>query len=52
LYCDGFGCNSSSDTATILIKSGFKKGLVRVFLGGFSQWKETGYPIEGSKVTR
>ena len=52
LYCDGFGCKSSSAAASILIKSGFKKGLVRVFPGGFSQWKEAGYPIEGSKVTR
>jgi len=52
LYCQGLGCGSASVAAGILIKNGFKKGLVRVFLGGFEEWKAAGYPTEEAKVIR
>ena len=46
IYCQGPACESSSAAASILIKNGFKKGLVRVFLDGFEQWERAGYPTE------
>jgi len=46
IYCQEPGCGSASSAAGILIKNGFKKGLVRVFHGGFHEWKNAGYPTE------
>lgn len=49
LYCSGPGCESSSVAAGILIKNGFKQGLIRVFEGGLSEWKQAGLPADGGE---
>lgn len=46
IYCQDPDCRLSPIAAGVLIKNDFKKGLVRVFSGGFEQWKEADYPIE------
>jgi len=43
-YCDGDDCGSSEDLAYDLQGEGFMK--IFVFVGGWSEWKETGYFIE------
>ena len=43
-YCSGKGCDSSMELAELLLDSGYRK--VKVFYGGWQQWKDAGYPIE------
>jgi len=43
VYCSGFGCPDSFDLAQQLLKAGFVD--VRVFEGGFPQWRDAGLPI-------
>lgn len=50
LYCHSPGCGTSSVAARKLIKNGFKKGLVRVFSGGFQEWEEAAYPVEKQRL--
>lgn len=44
IYCNGFGCPDSFDLGVILIKEGFQN--VRVFEGGFPQWRDAGRLLE------
>jgi rhodanese-related sulfurtransferase len=43
-YCDGIGCESSLELAEVLLDSGYKD--VKVFYGGWREWKDTGHPVE------
>ena len=45
-YCDGEECNSSIELATKLLGAGFTN--VKVFFGGWNQWKEHHREIEAS----
>jgi rhodanese-related sulfurtransferase len=44
IYCSGYGCPDSFDLALLLQGEGFTD--VRVFEGGFPQWRDAGNPIE------
>lgn len=43
LYCNGFGCPDSFDLGVILLGAGFAE--VRVFEGGYPQWRDAGRPL-------
>lgn len=45
VYCNGFDCHDSNDLAGRLIKAGYTS--VYVFLGGFPEWKDAEYAVEG-----
>jgi len=47
VYCSGFDCHDSMDVGGRLIKAGYAN--VYVYLGGFPEWKDAGYAIEGVK---
>jgi len=44
-YCSGFGCPDSFDLGVRLIGSGFLD--VRVFEGGYPEWRDAGLPVSG-----
>ena len=44
-YCDGIGCNASTQTAMKLLQLGFQ---VRELIGGLDWWKRDGYPTHWS----
>lgn len=44
-YCSGFGCPDSFDLGMQLIDAGYLD--VRVFEGGFPEWRDAGLPIAG-----
>jgi rhodanese-related sulfurtransferase len=44
VYCDGAECNSSIELALKLMDSGFMN--VKVFFGGWQEWKSAGLPSE------
>lgn len=44
LYCNGYGCPDSFDLGLQLIKAGYQD--VRVFEGGFPEWRDAGLPVE------
>jgi rhodanese-related sulfurtransferase len=44
-YCSGFGCPDSFDLGVRLIESGYLD--VRVFEGGYPEWRDAGLPIAG-----
>ena len=44
-YCSGFGCPDSFDLGMTLINSGYLD--VRVFEGGFPEWRDAGLPVAG-----
>lgn len=46
VYCNGYGCHDSGDLAKQLIDAGYWE--VYVFDGGYPEWKEAGYPVEGT----
>lgn len=48
LYCSGYGCEDSHQLSEKLLQAGYKKA--RVFPGGLPEWKEAGYPTEGTDV--
>ncbi len=43
-YCDGIGCNGSTNGALKLARLGFK---VKELLGGIDWWKRDGYATDG-----
>lgn len=43
-YCNGYGCPDSFDLAVKLLAAGFRR--VRVFEGGFPEWRDAGLPVE------
>ena len=46
-YCAGAGCESSWDVAELLKEEGYSQ--VKVFFGGWGEWKDAGYPVEKSE---
>jgi len=44
-YCNGFGCPDSFDLGIILLGKGYQQ--VRVFEGGFPEWRDAGLPLVG-----
>ena len=47
IYCNGFGCHDSMDLGKKLIAAGYWE--VFVYEGGYPEWVEAGYPVEGAK---
>ncbi|WP_228780132.1 rhodanese-like domain-containing protein [Aquiflexum lacus] len=45
-YCDGIGCNASTQGALKMAKLGFK---VQELIGGLDWWKRDGYSTEGKE---
>lgn len=43
LYCSGYGCPDSFDLGMRLIAEGYRD--VRVFEGGFPEWRDAGLPV-------
>jgi len=43
LYCTGFGCPDSFDLGVILLQQGYQE--VRVYEGGYPEWRDQGRPI-------
>jgi rhodanese-related sulfurtransferase len=43
LYCNGYGCPDSFDLGLRLIGEGYRD--VRVFEGGFPEWRDAGLPV-------
>ncbi len=43
-YCNGFGCPDSFDVGVRLLAEGYQE--VRVFEGGYPQWRDEGRPLE------
>jgi len=44
VYCSGFGCPDSFDLGERLLAEGY--GDVRVYEGGFPEWRDAGLPVE------
>ncbi len=44
-YCSGFGCPDSFDLGVLLIEEGYQD--VRVFEGGYPEWRDAGLPVGG-----
>ena len=47
IYCNGYGCHDSMDLGKKLIQAGYWE--IFIFEGGYPEWKEAGYPVEGTK---
>ncbi len=48
-YCDGIGCNASTNGALKLASLGFH---VKELIGGIEWWKFDGYATEGTKASK
>jgi rhodanese-related sulfurtransferase len=44
-YCSGYGCPDSFDQGVRLLAAGWRD--VRVFEGGYPEWRDAGLPVEG-----
>lgn len=47
VYCNGYGCNDSMIEGKKLIANGYRQ--VLIFEGGYPEWKDAGYPLEGEQ---
>jgi rhodanese-related sulfurtransferase len=47
IYCSGYDCNDSFALAESLIAAGYRH--VRIFEGGFPEWRDAGLPVEGAQ---
>lgn len=47
-YCNGFGCPDSFDLGVLLLEAGYQE--VRVFEGGFPEWRDAGLPLQGEEL--
>jgi rhodanese-related sulfurtransferase len=47
VYCNGYGCNDSMTVGKKLMSNGYHQ--VLVFEGGYPEWKDAGYPLEGEQ---
>lgn len=47
IYCSGYGCHDSKNLAEKLLPKGF--GTILIFEGGYPEWKDAGFPIEGAE---
>lgn len=50
IYCVNKGCVASITTYRILSEHGFTN--VRRFAGGFEEWDEMGFPLEGDQIEK
>jgi len=48
VYCNGFGCPDSMALGKKLIETGYRQ--VFLFEGGFPEWRDAGYPVEGNNL--
>lgn len=48
-YCDGIGCNASTQGALRMAELGFR---VKELIGGLDWWKRDGHPVETQKQNR
>jgi len=48
VYCDGSECRSSVELAKLLHEKGFKD--IKVFFGGWIEWKKEGVPVSSENV--
>ncbi len=48
VYCDGSECRSSVELAKLLHEKGFKD--IKVFFGGWIEWKKEGLPVSSENV--
>lgn len=46
IYCNGGDCKDSEFAAAILVKLGIELEKLKIFVGGFQEWKEAGLPVE------
>lgn len=46
IYCSGYGCPDSFDLGLLLLEAGFSD--VRVFEGGYPEWRDAGLPVTGA----
>lgn len=46
IYCNGYGCHDSMELGKKLLGKGFTA--VYAFEGGYPEWKDAGYPVEGT----
>ncbi len=47
VYCNGYGCNDSMIVGKKLLSNGYRQ--VLIFEGGYPEWKDAGYPLEGEQ---
>jgi rhodanese-related sulfurtransferase len=47
VYCNGYGCPDSFDLGLRLLEAGYRD--VRVFEGGFPEWRDAGLPVKTGK---
>lgn len=47
IYCGGYGCHDSKNLGEKLLQQGFRQ--IFIFEGGYPEWKDAGYPIEGAR---
>ncbi len=47
VYCSGYDCNDSFLLAERLLAAGYRQ--VRVFEGGFPEWRDAGLPVAGTQ---
>ncbi len=46
IYCSGYGCHDSKDLGNKLLQKGYRQ--ILIFEGGYPEWKDAGFPIEGA----
>jgi len=46
IYCNGYGCHDSHDLGQKLLQQGYRQ--IFIFEGGYPEWKDAGFPIEGA----
>jgi rhodanese-related sulfurtransferase len=47
VYCSGYDCHDSFELAEGLIAAGYRQ--VRIYEGGFPEWRDAGLPLEGAQ---
>jgi rhodanese-related sulfurtransferase len=47
IYCNGYGCHDSKNLGEKLLQKGYRQ--ILIFEGGYPEWKDAGYPIEGAR---
>jgi rhodanese-related sulfurtransferase len=47
VYCNGYGCDDSMKVGKQLMSNGYRH--VLLFEGGYPEWKDAGYPLEGER---
>jgi rhodanese-related sulfurtransferase len=45
VYCSGYGCHDSKILGEKLLQKGYRQ--ILIFEGGYPEWKDAGFPVEG-----